>query len=458
MQLVKTKIRRIKFWLHLTRAYILRYKYPSLIVLLSTIVIAYTAARLWPTVTRSNVVTIGYVGTYTLETIPTEVLSLATQSLVAVDHSGKPIPSLASHWTVSGDGKTYVVFLKDNLRWHDGTPVDAKDITIAIENVQITALNNKAIEFKLPNPIASFPTALDKPVFKSKSFYGTEEFRISQIEKSEEVIQKIKMSPKHKGLPRVEMNFYQTEDQLINAIKIGQVKCASVANAKIFENWPNLDVERNVATGEIVAIFYNTEDPTLASKELRQALSYAINKSAFDGTVAISPISHTSWAFSEEVKRYDYNTGRAKELLSKSQVKSPHITLSVVGGFVDLAKMIQKDWQDLGVEVEIKEEKTIPQNFQALLALDKIPPDPDQYGLWHSTQRGTNLTRYKDVKIDKLLEDARIAQDEEKRKELYFDFQKFLTEDAPITLLYHPYKYQVAYKNHKTIIEKLPPH
>lgn len=420
--------------------------------------IAYTAVRLWPTVARSNIVTIGYVGTYTLETIPTEALSLATQSLIAVDTSGKPIPSLASHWTVSEDGKTYVVFLKDNLKWHDGTLVDAKDITIAIENVQITALNNKAIEFKLPNPIASFPTALDKPVFKSKSFYGTEQFRISQIEETEGVIQKIKMSPKHKGLPRVEMNFYQTEGQLINAIKIGQVKSASVTNAKIFETWPNLEVEAKVATNEIVAIFYNTEDPTLSSKELRQALSYAINKSTFDGTVAISPISHTSWAFNEDVKRYDYNTGRAKELFSKSQVKSPHITLSVVGGFMDLAKMIQKDWQDLGVEVEIREEKTIPQNFQALLALDKISPDPDQYGLWHSTQRETNLTKYKDVKIDKLLEDARIAQDEEKRKQLYFDFQKFLVEDAPIALLYHPYKYQVTYKNHKTIIEKLPPH
>ncbi|MBI3282491.1 hypothetical protein HYZ70_00255, partial [Candidatus Curtissbacteria bacterium] len=94
------KARRIKFWLSLTRAYIARYKYPFLTILLLVLAISLVTVRLWPKITRSNVVTIGYVGMYTIETIPAEVLSLATQSLITVDQSGKPIPSLASHWTV----------------------------------------------------------------------------------------------------------------------------------------------------------------------------------------------------------------------------------------------------------------------------------------------------------------------------------------------------------------------
>lgn len=456
MRVLKTKTRRLKFWLHLTSAYVARYKYWALALILSILLGMYAASRLWPKIARSNVLTIGYVGNYTLETVPTEILSLATQSLITVDSEGKPQPSLASHWTVSDDGKTYVVFLKDNLRWHDDTIVDAKDITIAIENVQITALNNKAIEFKLPNPIASFPTALDKPVFKAKSFYGTGEFRITGIDKAQNTIQKISMVPKKKGPPRVDIKFYQREDQLLNAIKIGDVKYASVANAKIFENWPNLQVERKMAGNEIVTIFYNTQDPLLSSKDLRQALTYAINKSSFDGEPALSPIAPTSWAHNPELKRYDYNTGKAKELLSKAQLENPKITLSVVGGLANLAQSVKKDWEELGVKVEIKEEKAITDNFQALLAVDKIPPDPDQYGFWHSTQTKTNLTKFKDVKIDKLLEDARTTQDEETRKNLYHDFQRFLVEDAPVALLYHPYKYQVMYKNLEPLIEKLP--
>ena len=190
MQPTKARTRRIKFWLHLANAYFSRYKYPFLATLITILAVVYSSTRLWPKITRSNIVTIGYIGTYTLETVPAEILSLATQSLIATNPAGRPTPSLASHWTVSEDGKTYIIFLKDNLRWHDGTQVDAKDITIAIENVQITALNNKAIQIKLPNPIASFPTVLNKPVFKTKSFYGTGEFRITQIDQMDNVIKK----------------------------------------------------------------------------------------------------------------------------------------------------------------------------------------------------------------------------------------------------------------------------
>ncbi len=93
---------------------------------------------------------------------------------------------------------------------------------------------------------------------------------------------------------------------------------------------------------------------------------------------------------------------------------------------------------------------------KTFITIFEIPKDPDQYSLWHSTQMQTNITKYKNVKIDKLLEDARTTSDENKRKELYFDFQKFLMEDAPATFIYHPYRYQVNYKNIRQLLEKLP--
>lgn len=456
MQPLKSKTRRIKFWFHLTGAYIIRYRKILSASLVFVLILIYTFFKIWPAVARSNVITQGYVGTYTIESIPSVVLSLATQSLISVDVSGRPIPKLSSHWTISPDGATYVVFLRDNLKWHNDTGVDAKDITIAIDNIQITALNNKAIEFKLPNPIASFPTILDKPVFKSKTFYGTGEFRIVDIVKVGEIIKKISLVAKAKNQPRVDIKFYQTEEQLANAVKIGEVKSALVASASQFETWTNLEVEKNVDSNEVVTIFFNTADRELAVKELRQALIFAINRSQFDGQPATGPISPKSWAYSTNTKRYEYNTGRAKELLTKSQATNPQITLTVTGDLKELAAQIKKNWEEIGIKVELKEEKQIPKDFQTLLAINKIPSDPDQYSLWHSTQKETNLTKLKDVKIDKLLEDARTTQDEEIRKGLYQDFQRFLTEEAPAAFLYHPYKYQVVYKNIKPLLSKLP--
>lgn len=448
--------RRLKFWSRLLQAYFKRYRFKITFFIVSTVVLLGSLAAIFPKVSRTNVISIGYVGAYSIETIPTEILSLVTQSLISTDSSGNPVPSLASHWTISEDGKTYIVFLKGNLKWHDGTSVDTTNISIAISNVEITALNNKAIEFKLPNPIASFPQALNKPVFKTNTFYGTEEYKIVKIDQVEGLVKKIILNPKNTKLPIVEIRFYQSQDQVVNALKIGEVKSAKIASDENFANWKNLTSEQTVDYLQTVTLFFNTEDPNLTSKDLRQALIYAINNTSFNGQIANNPISKSSWAYNESVKQYSYNTGKSKELLSKLQTNQQEIKLSVLPGLEKVSESIKADWEAIGLKVTLENVKITPDNFQVLLGVNDLMPDPDQYALWHSTQTKTNITKYKDAKIDKLLEDARTTTDKEKRKELYFDFQENLVEDAPAAFLYHPYKYSVTYKNIKRFLDKLP--
>ena len=452
----KAKIRRFKFWWYLIGAYFAKYKLRLASLLLVIIVAIVLAAKIWPYVTKSNVVSIGYVGSYTIENIPSQILSLATNSLIAYNESGKPTGSLASNWTVSDDGKTYIVFLKDNLRWHDSSAVTAQSISIAITNVEINAPNNKTLEFKLPNPIASFPQTLNRPVFKANSFYGTGEFRIVKIDQVGSAVKKIFLhSPNHQ-LPKVEIKFYANEEQLVQAVKIGEVKSATILDVQDLSRWPNLAIDKSRDNSQIATIFLNNSDSLLSSKELRQALAYAIDRSAFDGVSADSPIPPVSWAYNTSLKDYGFNQAKAKELITKSELKNIKIALSTTAELKEVALKIKKNWQEVGIEVEIKEEKNVPESFQALLAIDILSPDPDQYALWHSTQKNTNITRYKNVKIDKLLEDARATSDEKARKQFYEDFQKFLVEDEPAIFLYQPYRYQVTYKNVQELLSKLP--
>src|SRR3989344_3868626 len=452
----KVPARRFKFWVSIFGAYINRYKFWILLFFVFISAATLGFKTFWQRISQTNVLSIGYVGTYKLENIPTNVLALATDSLVKVDKSGKPQPAMASHWTTADDGKKYIVFLKDNLKWHDDTQVDAKDISLAVSGVSITALNNKAIEFDLKTPLVSFLQTLDKPVFKANSFYGTGQFRIVHISKVEDIVKEVKLTPKNKNLPRVEIKFYPTQSQALESLKIGEVKVATVSEASDLQSWPNLEVERTLDETEALTIFYNNDDPLLSSKELRQALNYAINRQEFDGVLAQSPIYPSSWAFNRTVKGYDYNSGKAKELVSKSQIENPTITLTLGPALEEIADRIKNDWEAISVKVVIKKEKTVPTSFQALLAVNELPRDPDQYALWHSTQSATNITKYKNVRIDKLLEDARITKEDDKRKDLYFEFQKVLTEDAPVAFLYYPYKYRVVYKNIKPLLSKLP--
>src|SRR3990167_6416890 len=153
-------IRRFRFWLHVTQAYFIRYQIRLASFIIISILITLGVFSLWPKVSRTNIVSIGYIGSHTIESIPPEILSLVTQPLIRTNDLGQPIPALASHWTVSDDGKTYIVFLKDNLKWHDETTVDTGNISIAISNIEITALNNKAIEL-LSAVISIFEIAIE---------------------------------------------------------------------------------------------------------------------------------------------------------------------------------------------------------------------------------------------------------------------------------------------------------
>jgi peptide/nickel transport system substrate-binding protein len=66
---------------------------------------------------------------------------------------------------------------------------------------------------------------------------------------------------------------------------------------------------------------------------------------------------------------------------------------------------------------------------------------PDAYQLWHSSQAvedGSNIVGFKNAEVDRILEEARVTFDAEKRKQLYWRFQEILYEQQPYTFLFAP--------------------
>ncbi|MDD3266843.1 MAG: peptide ABC transporter substrate-binding protein, partial [Burkholderiales bacterium] len=46
--------------------------------------------------------------------------------LIDIDQSDKPIPGMAKRWEISPDGKTYTFYLRDDLKFSDGSPITAE--------------------------------------------------------------------------------------------------------------------------------------------------------------------------------------------------------------------------------------------------------------------------------------------------------------------------------------------
>src|SRR3984885_4323369 len=54
-------------------------------------------------------------------------------TLYGVDDGGRPRPQMAAGHVIEDDGKTWKITLRDGLRFHDGTPVLARDCVASIQ-------------------------------------------------------------------------------------------------------------------------------------------------------------------------------------------------------------------------------------------------------------------------------------------------------------------------------------
>ena len=232
--------------------------------------------------------------------------------------------------------------------------------------------------------------------------------------------------------------FYPTEDRLILGFKLGEIDVINkLQDISEFVNWKKINIDHDIGWNNFVGIFLNTENEKLKEKVIRQGLNYSINKAEM-GERALGPISPFSWGYNPQVKPYEQDKEKIKE------IKDIEIKLSTLPNLLKTAEKIAKDWQEAGIKTEIEVVTSVPVDYDAFLATVDIPKDPDQYSLWHSTQTTTNISRLASPRIDKLLEDGRTELDQETRKKIYLDFQRFLVEDVPAIFLYHPTFYTIS--------------
>lgn len=402
--------------------------------------------KIAPNITISQTERIGIVGRYTTGNLPLPIQSKLSMGITTLGLDGSPEAGLASSWEYKEDGRVWTFRLRPGLTWQDGTPLSSKDIKYNFPNAQVLYPDTQSIEFQLQDPYAAFPILVSRPVFK-KGLLGNGNWRVIKVTYDGEFIKELLIEGKTKRNQEL-YRFYLTEQNLRTAFQLGEVETISeISDTKELKDWEEIDVEPIVEPNRFVGVFFNTQDPILQDKTTRQALAYAVDKTQFGEERASTPISPLSWAFNPLAKSYDYDPKHAKTLFDqlKKEQKLPSITIATIPSLLPVAESIAASWREvLGIEVVVQVAVGVPEKFQALVAAQEIPPDPDQYSMWHSTQLETNITRYNSARVDKLLEDGRRTLDREQRKRIYLDFQRFLAEDPPVIFLYHPNTYTIS--------------
>jgi peptide/nickel transport system substrate-binding protein len=217
---------------------------------------------------------------------------------------------------------------------------------------------------------------------------------------------------------------------------------------------------------------FNLKDPRFADKRVRQAFAHAIDKQELiDGVrlglarEATGPIRPGTWAYTDKVARFDYDPEKAKALLAEAGWKDRDgdgvvedrdgkpftLTIRTNQGNDErkkIAEIIQQRLKEIGIQADIQliewaafiKEFVKPRRFEVIVLGLGTGTDPDQFVVWHSSQRGPdqmNRTGYANPEVDALLEAGRMSCVQNERVRYYHRLQEILAEDLPMIFLYN---------------------
>lgn len=236
---------------------------------------------------------------------------------------------------------------------------------------------------------------------------------------------------------------------------------------------PKVEQSRNLElsahwTRSHAFVAWNLRRPLFADREVRRALTLAIDRESIVetiwgpyGRVSDSPILSDVWVHDDSITPWPYDPAEARRLLAErgwqdrdgdgfldrdgrrfsfelsTNVGNPQRTDSVV--------MIQEQLARIGVEAKPRfiafnplMEQVDRGEYDAVAMRWAMPTDLDLTFAFHSASiaEGTNVFGYRDPEVDRLLEAARLAPDDETLGAYLRAIQQAIHRDLPMTFLY----------------------
>jgi len=469
---------------------------------------------------------------YSGSIVDSYIQDFTMEGIYTVNDELEYVPNLAK-WEISEDKLTYTFTFEKGVKWHNGEELTVDDWVFALETiahpdydgprfnyvegikgakakklgkaetiegikvvdpytVKITfeevEVNNLEKLWSNPMPKKHYEGIAIKDLAESKQVretpVGLGAFKVKKVVAGE-YSELERFDDYWKGKPQLDGIIVKTIDPSLTAgafqngeIDIMDIKPQAVKELSALDN-VRIEETNGVSYSYIGLRFGHRDKATLTnvadfdkfkSKELRQALLYAINRPAMidaflegKAEVANTVIPRTFWTAAEEseLNQYEYNPEKAKELLKAAGyvdkdgdgfVEDPSgkpfkISFGHYAGpaaFEGRSQAIIQAWNDVGVKTEQATGTLIEFNLyndmkdndddalEAFFGSWSTGADPDPSGLWGNDAEW-NYGRYIDAKNQKLIKQAlgKEAFDKEKRKAIYVEWQKYFNEELP---------------------------
>jgi len=264
-----------------------------------------------------------------------------------------------------------------------------------------------------------------------------------------------------------------TEFEIGNLDVIG-IPASAFSRYKKDKKW-----EKYIATIEDINTYYlglNCSKKPFDNKILRKAMNYAIDRekilrTLFEGRgrLASGPVPNMLRKWKAPAP-YEYNPSKAKELLKAAGYPDGlevNFYITADNEVVDIAEVIQSYLKDVGIKANIKQlewsayKEAINKGETDMFWLGWFAdyPDPENFlfPLFHSANLGPagNRARYKNPKVDSLIEAGQHAYTMKERDIYYEKAENMIVDDAAWVFFWHKTDYTVRQpwvKNYQTYL------
>lgn len=469
---------------------------------------------------------------YSGSIVDSYIQGFTSDEMFIVNDELEYVPHLAT-WEISEDKQTYTFSIKKGVKWHNGEELTADDWVFAletlahpdykgprgnyvegikgakakkegkadtIEGIEVVDPYTVKITFesvKVNNLENLWPNPMPKKHYEGIAIADLEEskqvretpvglgaFKVKKVVDGE-YTELERFDDYWQGKPLLDGVIIKVVDPSLatGAFQNGEIDIMDIRpqSVKELSALDNVRIEETTGvTYSYIGLRFGHRDQTtltnvadfdkFKSKELRQALLYAINRPAMidaflegKAEVANTVIPSTFWIAADEadLNSYEYNQEKAKELLAAAGykdvdgdgfVEDPNgkpfsISFGHYAGpaaFEGRSQAIIQAWNDIGVKTQLATGTLIEFNLYNKMkenddaALDAFfgswstGADPDPSGLWANNAEW-NFGRWVDAENQRLLDEGLSEKsfDKDYRKNVYVEWQKHFNEELP---------------------------
>jgi oligopeptide transport system substrate-binding protein len=422
------------------------------------------------------------------------------EGLTRFDGKGKAEAGLAESWTISADGKSWTFWLRKNLRFSDGQPLNAEVFPAALARIRdrksgsphvalfgvietIDAPDARIVIVRLTNPFPELPALLAHPAIAALPFHrmaklgekwtaerpmvSSGAYRLIDWKLNQQL--ELEANPRwHGGMPVSKQLIWRPMDNMNSAMRLVLAGGADIGSdyPPARHHWLKAEYPKLARSHAFLGTYYfafNTRKPPFDDVHVRQALSMAIDREwiaakmvdagnmpawgllppGLGGEASTLP----AWARGSRSK----NMAEAKRLLakagySKERPLSFEIRFNSSTEHRRAAVAMATMWRELGVDARLL-------NSEASLHFDSLKradfqfarsgwiadlPAPENFLAVHRSDAGAqNYSGYANLAFDAALDSALAEADPHQRAAKMRAAEALLLRDMPILPLYY---------------------